>query len=126
MPARLGTITHFCRGIVKLYSGVGVSLGGRSAEDGRGAWSQAGLWGGYSVLISGVGVSRDTRPRAPAIEVRLEHVVQHLLGGWEFVVYRGTSHTRKRTPLGPYRRPLPRVLGGSQGGGCFLMGKLPL
>ena len=26
--------------------------------------------------------------------------------------YRGTSHTRKRTPLGPYRRPMPRVLEG--------------
>jgi len=28
-------------------------------------------------------------------------------------VYRGTSLTRKRTPLGPYRRPMPRILGGS-------------
>jgi len=28
-------------------------------------------------------------------------------------LYRGTSLTRKRTPLGPYRRPMPRVLGGS-------------
>ena len=27
--------------------------------------------------------------------------------------YRGTSLTRKRTTLGPYRRPMPRVLGGS-------------
>ena len=27
--------------------------------------------------------------------------------------YRGTSLTRKRIPLGPYRRPMPRVLGGS-------------
>jgi len=27
--------------------------------------------------------------------------------------YRGTSLTRKRTPLGPSRRPMPRVLGGS-------------
>ena len=26
---------------------------------------------------------------------------------------RGTSLARKRTPLGPYRRPLPRLLGGS-------------
>ena len=24
--------------------------------------------------------------------------------------YRGTSLTRKRNPLGPYRRPIPRVL----------------
>jgi len=27
--------------------------------------------------------------------------------------HRGTSLTRKRTPLGPYRRPMLRVLGGS-------------
>ena len=27
--------------------------------------------------------------------------------------YRGTSLIRKCTPLGPYRRPMPRVLGGS-------------
>ena len=27
--------------------------------------------------------------------------------------YMGTSLTRKRTPLGPNRRPMPRVLGGS-------------
>ena len=33
---------------------------------------------------------------------------------------RGSSFTRKRTPLGSYRRPMPRVLGGSQGGArCF-------
>ena len=33
--------------------------------------------------------------------------------------YRGTSLIRKRTPLGPYRRPVPRVLGESWGGGAF-------
>jgi len=27
--------------------------------------------------------------------------------------YRGTSPIRKRTPLGPYRGPMPRVLGKS-------------
>ena len=27
--------------------------------------------------------------------------------------YRGTSLTRKHNPLGPYRRPMPEVLGGS-------------
>ena len=32
--------------------------------------------------------------------------------------YRGTSLTRKRTLLGPYRRPMPRVLGGVLG--CFV------
>jgi len=40
--------------------------------------------------------------------------------------YRGTSLIRKRTPLGPYRRPVPRVLGVSHGGGRFLMGEVPL
>jgi len=34
--------------------------------------------------------------------------------------YRGTSLTRKRTPLGPYRRPMPRALWWSCGGGGFL------
>jgi hypothetical protein len=33
---------------------------------------------------------------------------------------------RKRTPLGPYGRSMPRVLGGSYGSGCFLMGEVPL
>ena len=30
--------------------------------------------------------------------------------------YRGTSLARKHTSLGPYRRPMPRVLGGPRGG----------
>jgi hypothetical protein len=35
--------------------------------------------------------------------------------------------TQKETPpLGPYRRPMPRVLGGSWEGGRFLMGEVPL
>ena len=40
--------------------------------------------------------------------------------------YRGTSIIRKRPPLGPYCRPMPRVLGGSEGGGRFLMSEVPL
>ena len=32
---------------------------------------------------------------------------------YELRTYRGTSLIRKRTTLGPYRRPMPRVLGGS-------------
>jgi len=40
--------------------------------------------------------------------------------------YRGTSLIRKRTPLGPYCRPMPRVLGGSYGGGRFRMREVPL
>ena len=40
--------------------------------------------------------------------------------------YRGASLTRKRAPLGPYRRPMPRILRGSQGDGCFILGEVPL
>ena len=38
----------------------------------------------------------------------------------------GTSLMRNRIPLGPYRRPMPRVLGGSLGGERFLMSEGPL
>ena len=40
--------------------------------------------------------------------------------------YRGSSLIRKRTPLGPHRRPMPRVVGGSDEGGRFLMGEVRL
>ena len=40
--------------------------------------------------------------------------------------HRATSLMRKRIPLGPYRKPVPRVIGGSQGVGRFLMGEVPL
>ena len=40
--------------------------------------------------------------------------------------YIGTSLIRSRTPLGPYRWPMPRVPEGSYGGGRFLMGEVPL
>ena len=33
---------------------------------------------------------------------------------------------RKRTPLGPYRGLMPRVLGGPWGGEFFLQGEVPL
>ena len=39
-------------------------------------------------------------------------------------IYRGTSLTRKRNPLSPYRRPMPKVLEGSSG--RILMFKIPL
>ena len=39
--------------------------------------------------------------------------------------YGGTSLIRKRTPLGPYRRPMPRVLGGPRGVDAFLWGRYP-
>ena len=37
-----------------------------------------------------------------------------------------SSPKRRRIPLGPYRRHMPRVLGKSSGGGRFLMGEVPL
>ena len=40
--------------------------------------------------------------------------------------YRGSSLIRNHLPLGPCFRPMPRVLGGSQGGGSFLMSEVPL
>ena len=39
--------------------------------------------------------------------------------------YRGTSLSRKRTLLGLYRRPVPEVLGGSEGVGVFLWARHP-
>ena len=44
----------------------------------------------------------------------------------QFIDYMGTSFIRKRTLLGPYRMPRPRVLGESWGGGRFLVGEVPL
>jgi hypothetical protein len=41
-------------------------------------------------------------------------------------VYRVTSLIRKRTPPGPYRRPVPKVLRESKGGGHFTLGEVPL
>jgi len=40
--------------------------------------------------------------------------------------YRGTSLIRKRNPQGPYRKPVPRILGESKGGGRFLVGEVSL
>ena len=39
---------------------------------------------------------------------------------------KGTSLTKKRTSLGSYRRPMPRVLGGSYECVRFPMGEVPL
>ena len=40
-------------------------------------------------------------------------------------LYRGTSLSRKLSPLGPYRRPMPRVLGGSWGVRVLLWARYP-
>ena len=60
------------------------------------------------------------RPTKRTILSRENGGLNHTVG------YRGTLVTGKRTPLGPYRRPMSRVLGGSRGGGRFLMGEVPL
>ena len=44
----------------------------------------------------------------------------------DLLEYRGTSPIRKHPPPGPYSRPMPRVLGGSQKEARFLMGEVPL
>jgi len=44
---------------------------------------------------------------------------------WPGLYYRGTSIIRKRTHLGPYRRPMPTFLGVSHGGRCLLIGRYP-
>ena len=40
--------------------------------------------------------------------------------------HRATSPTTERTPPEPYRKPMPRVLEGFEGGRRFLMGEVPL
>ena len=52
-------------------------------------------------------------------------------GGGRFLVselslHRGSSLIINSTPLGTYSRTMSRVLGGSWGGGRFLMGEVPL
>ena len=47
-------------------------------------------------------------------------------GGGEACRGARTSLTRACTPLGPYRGPMPRVLGQSLGDGRLLMGEVPL
>jgi hypothetical protein len=39
---------------------------------------------------------------------------------------RGTSARKKHNPLGPSRRPVPRILWGSKGGALFLVSEVPL
>ena len=42
------------------------------------------------------------------------------------VQYKATSLVRNRHPIGSYRRPMPRILRGSQGGEHFLISEVPL
>ena len=43
----------------------------------------------------------------------LENILKTTLNMKVSGVYRGTSLTRKCNPLGPYRRPMPSIIGGS-------------
>ena len=96
------------RGVV--WCGVVCRLAGRLAcWCGRGGprlWCAVGvwLWRGLRVCL---------RPCA-------------LFDSREMGIYRGTSLIRNCPPVGPYRRPMPRVLGGSWVGGRCLMGEAPL
>ena len=67
-------------------------------------------------------------PRAGCLTPLLRRSSQDrfMVYGLWFMVYGYTSLTRKRTPIGPYCRPMPRVLGGSSSGvGVFLWGRYP-
>ena len=73
------------------------------------------------MVVYSVPVSIPTAKRG-ASGSRVSGGVVAMHGSW----HRGASLIRKRTPLGPYHRPVPKVLGGSQGGGRFLTGEVPL
>ena len=64
------------------------------------------------VFLGGGTVSyeRGTPVRRVGWRVKGAHGVRNLS---HRAIRRGTSLMRKRTPLGPYRVPMPRVLGGS-------------
>jgi len=75
----------------------------------------------------GVSYERGTPVREPLLTRAIGAVADR--GGLSFLrlaVYRGTSLTRKRTPLGAYRRLIPRGLGGSYEGERFLLSEIPL
>jgi hypothetical protein len=55
----------------------------------------------------------DTRNSDPYTRnPKMESTIEVGREPYDEICYRGTSPKRKRTPLGPYRRPMPRVLGG--------------
>jgi len=53
-------------------------------------------------------------------------VEEYVFLKWRVGSYRGTSLIRNCLLLGPYSRPMPRVLWCSYGGGLFLMSEGPL
>ena len=82
---------------------------------------------------------RERHNRLRALRATRPHTVGYIggcdqeQGGIECPAHRsrgrnlqGNLAYKKPPPPGPYRRPMPRVLGGSWGGGRFLMGEVPL
>ena len=67
----------------------------------------------------------EERGNGPAFRGRKAGDMFHPLKWRRDTLPMGTSLTRKRTPLGPCRRPMPKVLGGFYGGGRFLMSDVP-
>ena len=72
---------------------------------------------------------RWTLPAKPAVFIRTHlskictKITSHV---FQDVTYRGTSLLRNCFPLGPYSRPIPKVLWWSWGGGAFLMREVTL
>ena len=65
---------------------------------------RGGSWGDECFLMGEVPLYGETRAL---------HQVHHSQPKEEEPHYRDTSLIRNHPPLGPYRRPVPRVLGGS-------------
>ena len=62
-------------------------------------------------LCSQIGLQRNIRAKtARDVGVQLVLVLGHLI---DTIRQQCAKFDRKRTPLGPYSRPMPRVLGGS-------------
>ena len=74
---------------------------GTQGPEGGGRWGGSGNLGSR---ISGVRSPGDCAACLDNLAPRFE------------LLYRGTPLVKRRIPLGSYRRPMPRIKGGSQGG----------
>ena len=87
------------------------------------------LWGGFACKRgTPVKVFEDRPALSESLELHRGDVQSKIKETHRLraLMYSGTSLTRTRTPLGPYRRLLPRVLRGPHGGGRVLMSEVPL
>jgi hypothetical protein len=78
---------------------------------------------GVVVRVVGVGVQGSRFGASDFAFVGEHHCWEYLLG--PSLPYRLISLIRKRTPLGPYRRPMPRVIGGHRGVVIFSWARYP-